>query len=45
VAATLAGADLEPLPPQGAANSEIEDWVDRFLATTATRDAETDHVR
>ncbi|HEX5263923.1 MAG TPA: LPD7 domain-containing protein, partial [Phenylobacterium sp.] len=32
VAATLASADPQP-PPQGAADAEIETWVDRFLET------------
>ncbi|HEY2355952.1 MAG TPA: type IV secretory system conjugative DNA transfer family protein [Phenylobacterium sp.] len=45
VAATLASADLQPLPPVRAADAEIERWVDRFLETTAARDPETRHVR
>ena len=45
VAATLASADLQPLPPHGAADAEIETWVERFLETTTARDPETGHVR
>jgi hypothetical protein len=45
VVATLASADLQPLPPVGAADAEIESWVDRFLETTAARYPETRHVR
>lgn len=30
----LAAADLEPLPPEGAAPAEVEAWVERFLTAT-----------
>ena len=45
VTETLAHAGLEPVPPPGAAESEVEAWIERFLATTAARDQESDHVR
>ncbi|WP_372784654.1 type IV secretory system conjugative DNA transfer family protein [Phenylobacterium sp.] len=43
--AALASAGLEPLPPQGAPDADIERWVERFLETTAARDLETENVR
>lgn len=40
----LAEADLEPLPPEGAAPAEIEAWVERFLdATDPTHSKEPRH--
>jgi type IV secretion system protein VirD4 len=34
---SLAGAGLEPIPPEGASEAAIEAWVDRFIDTSAQR--------
>ena len=41
----LEAGGLEPLPPEGAAEAEVEAWVDRFIDASAQRPKETDHAR
>jgi type IV secretion system protein VirD4 len=45
VAATLARAGLEPLPPHGATPAAVEAWVDRFIDGAAHVDLELDDGR
>lgn len=44
VVPALDAAGLEPLPPQGASEAEVEAWVDRFIDASATL-KEPDHAR
>lgn len=42
---TLSDAGLEPPPPEGASEAEVEAWVDRFIdGAIRTPDLELDHV-
>jgi type IV secretion system protein VirD4 len=38
-------AALEPLPPQGATEDEVEAWVERFIDASARAPQDTDHAR
>lgn len=41
----LEASGLEPLPPEGVTEAEVEVWVDRFIDASAQRPKETDHGR
>ncbi|MBI1198928.1 MAG: TraM recognition domain-containing protein [Phenylobacterium sp.] len=46
VAPALEAAGLEPLPPQGASEAQVEAWVDRFIdASIKPAAQEIDHAR
>lgn len=44
VAPALAAAGLEPLPPEGATDAEVEGWMERFIDGSVIRQ-EADHAR
>ena len=41
----LDAAGLEPLPPQGASDAEVEAWVERFIDASVQPKVEVDHGR
>jgi type IV secretion system protein VirD4 len=41
----LEAAGLEPLPPQGASDAEVEAWVERFIDASVQPTMEADHGR
>jgi type IV secretion system protein VirD4 len=44
VAPALGSAGLEPLPPEGATEAEVEDWVERFIDASVRPKPELDHA-
>jgi type IV secretion system protein VirD4 len=41
----LEAAGLEPLPPEGAGEAEVADWVERFIDSSVRLPGESDHGR
>jgi hypothetical protein len=41
----LEAAGLEPLPPEGAGEAEVADWVERFIDSSVRLPGEPDHGR